>query len=58
METKIKVFLSFDVDASFHEGIERVKTILGFGAGDGIAVSAVEGNRTGVTLHGGRAVIY
>jgi len=57
MKMKNIVF-SFDVDPLLREGIERIKKMLGFSEGDGIAVTAVAGERTGVSLCEGRAIIY
>ena len=57
MEAK-KVILSFDVDDGLRVGIDRVRAILGFSEGDGIRVTTVLGDKTGVSLNGGSAVIY
>ena len=58
MKNKNEIVLSFDIDAALLEGVKRLKDILGFSMGNGIVVSAIEGNQTGVTLHDGQAVIY
>lgn len=50
--------LHFNVDKSFEVGIERLAPILGFEYGDGITVTAKEGERIGVSLADGKAVIY
>ena len=49
--------LSFCVDSSLEEGIERLEKILPFTRGDGIRVTAHEGDTTGVALSGNQAVI-
>ena len=54
----MKLSFNFNVDESLKLGIERVRDILGFEYGDGISVSAVLGERVGVSLKGGKAVIY
>ncbi len=48
----------FDVDKDFHIGIERLKDRLGFEEDKGITVTAVKGDKNGVTLKDGKAVIY
>ncbi len=53
-----KILLNFQVDKTFEAGIERLKNILDFEAGNGITVTAVEGERAGVTLKNGAATIY
>ena len=53
-----KLPLNFQVDKTFDAGIERLKNILDFEAGNGITVTAVEGDRAGVTLKDGVATLY
>lgn len=48
----------FDVDEAFREGIKRLSSILGIEEGAGINVRAVAGERIGVSLKNGCAVIY
>ncbi|MBQ8605644.1 MAG: family 20 glycosylhydrolase [Clostridia bacterium] len=48
----------FDVDKELLIGIERLKERLGFEEGTGITVTAVKGDKNGVTLSDGKAVIY
>ena len=50
--------LNFNVDKSFDLGIDRLAGTLGFERGEGISVSAVKGDRIGVSLKDGKAVIY
>ena len=50
--------LHFLVDESFRPGIARLLPLLGVEEGEGIEVRAVEGERVGVTLEAGEAVIY
>ena len=50
--------LNFNVDRSFDLGIERLSGTLGFERGEGISVSAVKGEKIGVSLKDGKAVIY
>ncbi len=50
--------LNFQVDAGFTAGISRLQDLLGFTQGEGITVTAVAGDRAGVTLKDGQAVIY
>ncbi len=50
--------LTLCVDADLAAPIARLKDLLGFCEGEGIRVSAVEGERNGVTLKNGEAVIY
>ncbi len=50
--------LNFNVDKKFSAGIERLAQVLGYELGGGIEVSAVEGEKIGVSLHGEKAVIY
>ncbi len=50
--------LNFDVKEEFHAGINRLSGVLGFESGDGIKVTAAEGERVGVSLKDGNAVIY
>lgn len=55
---KKHVRLSFRVDEAFHTGIDRLKKVLEFRTGEGIEVTAVQGEKNGVTLAEGKAVIY
>ncbi len=48
----------FQVDADLQAGIRRLQPLLGFQWGSGITVTAVAGDRAGVTLQDGRAVLY
>ncbi len=50
--------LNFNVDNNLSEGINRLSPILGYELGEGIKVTAKEGDRIGVTLKNGEAVIY
>lgn len=50
--------LNFIVDNSFNVGIDRLSAILGYERGDGITVTASQGERVGVSLKNGNAVIY
>lgn len=50
--------LNFNVDKSFDLGIDRLAGVLGFERGEGIEVSAVRGDRIGVSLKDGKAVVY
>ena len=50
--------LNFKVDKTFDTGIERLSKILGYEQGDGITVTAVKGEKIGVCLKNGAAVIY
>lgn len=51
--------LHFDVDAGLHEGARRLQSLLGFTEGaEGITVTAVPGDRAGVTLKDGHATIH
>ncbi len=49
---------NFNVDKEFYKGIERLSSLLGFEIGEGISVCAECGDRIGVSLKGGHAVIY
>lgn len=49
---------NFNVDSSFENGISRLSKFLGFEIGEGIDVSAVCGEKIGVTLSEGKATIY
>ena len=53
-----KIKLNFQVDPFFTKGIERLQNILPFEQGDGIAVTAIKGDRAGVSLKDGKATIY
>ena len=53
-----KLLLNFQVDKTFEAGIERLKNILDFEEGNGITVTALEGDRAGVTLKDGIATVY
>ena len=48
----------FNTDADFAPGIERLSHLLGYEMGEGITVSAEQGERIGVSLKDGAAVIY
>ena len=48
----------FCIDPSLLEGIRRILPILGIEEGDGITVSAVQGDKIGVSLADGKAVVY
>ena len=50
--------LNFNVDSAFDIGIDRLSGILGYEIGDGITVTAVKGEKLGVSLHGGTATVY
>lgn len=49
---------NFQVEDGLLTGIERLRSRLGFTYGSGITVTAVQGERIGVTLRDGEAVIY
>jgi len=49
---------SFNVDSDLMVGIERLKNVLGYEIGEGISVTAVKGERLGVSFKNGEAVIY
>ena len=50
--------LNFRVDPFFDKGIDRLADLLGYERGDGITVKAIQGDRIGVSLKDGVAVIY
>ena len=50
--------LNFNVDSAFDIGIDRLSGILGYEIGDGITVTAVKGEKLGVSLHGGTATVF
>ena len=50
--------LNFNVDQQFLCGIQRLSTTLGYEIGEGITVTAQQGDRIGVSLKDGNAVIY
>ena len=50
--------LRFDVPTHLSAPLPRLQTLLGFIEGDGITVSAVQGERNGVSLHDGKATLY
>ncbi len=50
--------LKFSVPAEFDIGIDRLSGILGFCKGEGTTVTAEKGERIGVSLKDGEAVIY
>lgn len=56
--TKLTHHFSFVVDKELSVGIERLRPLLGFESGDGIRVTAKKGDRLGVKLEDGTAVIY
>ncbi len=49
---------NFNVEPEFYSGIERLAPILGYETGSGIDVTAVKGERTGVSLADNKATIY
>ncbi len=49
---------NFNVDKAFDKGIERLSQVLGYELGEGIDVCAIEGDKIGVSLKNGKAVIY
>ncbi|MBO5316605.1 MAG: family 20 glycosylhydrolase [Clostridia bacterium] len=49
---------NFNVDNTFDVGIDRLASILGYERGDGISVTASQGERIGVSLKNGAATIY
>ena len=54
----MKKIFTFNVEEQFAIGIKRLQSVLGFEIGDGITVTAEKGDRLGVTLKDGNAVIY
>ena len=50
--------LKFNVSSEFKSGIERLSRVLGFEIGEGINITAEKGDRIGVSLKDGNAVIY
>ena len=48
----------FDIDPDLMIGVERLTDLLGFTIGDGIRVTAEQGDRIGVSLHDKQATIY
>lgn len=50
--------LNFNVDGELAVGIERLRDVLGYELGEGINVRAEEGDRIGISLKDGNAVIY
>lgn len=53
-----KIQLQFKVDSSLLTGVTRLESVLGFEQGGGITVSAVQGEKLGVSKTGDEAVIY
>jgi len=49
---------NFKIDSSFMEGVQRLTAVLGFEIGEGIEVTATEGERRGVSLKDGKATLY
>ena len=49
---------NFNVSDSLRVGIERLSSVLGYELGDGIEVSAVKGDRLGVSFEKGKAIVY
>ena len=49
---------NFQVDSKLLCGIERLQSILNFTCGEGITVTAEQGEKLGVTLRDSKAVIY
>ncbi len=54
----LPVVLSFEIADELMLGVNRLPSVLGFEIGDGIRVTAVKGDKIGVTLKDGAAVIY
>lgn len=57
-EKRRHISLTLNTDDAFVQGAARLQELLGFSLGSGIAVSAVMGEKNGVSLKDGRAVIY
>ena len=55
---KKSIKLHFDIPAHLAAPLPRLQTMLGFTQGDGITVTAVQGERNGVSLHDGKATLY
>ncbi len=49
---------NFNVNEEFNTGIKKLSSVLGYEFGDEICVTSEEGNKIGVSLHDGKAVIY
>lgn len=50
--------LNFNVDKDLLVGVERLKKVIGYELGEGITVKAEMGDKLGVSLKNGNAVIY
>ena len=50
--------LQFDIQEELRVGVERLQSVLGFTIGKGLVVSAVQGEKLGVSKTGNEAVIY
>ncbi len=50
--------LNFNVDPALDTGIDRLADLIGYERGDGITVTAVKGERIGVSLTDGKATVY
>ncbi len=57
MSSKI-LKLNFNVDKDLLIGVERLKDVLGYEIGEGITVKAEKGDKLGVSLENGNAIIY
>ena len=53
-----QIKLQFNVDEGFLTGIARLQPLLGFQQGEGVTVTAEQGNKLGVSKTGDKAVIY
>ena len=49
---------NFNVNQELEAGIQRLKSVLGYEIGDGITVTAKQGDKIGVSLKNGSATIY
>ena len=58
MEDLLFMKLNFKVAEELMLGVTRLSSVLGYELGEGITVSAVKGDRIGVSLKGGAATIY
>ena len=58
MEDFLFMKLNFKVAEELMLGVDRLSSVLGYELGEGITVSAVKGERIGVSLKGGAATIY
>ncbi len=55
---KNSVSFTFNTPPEFNEGIKRLANVLGFNMQGGITVTAEAADHSGISMHGGRAVIY